>query len=620
MNLPDAFTWHIVCRGASVHGLNFRTLRQAPPPAPAVVQPAAAPRKQRAGREQVSAYDVEALNEPSGDGGGGEEMSFEELRAAHMQRIQRVAADAAAPRDAPPIMPDGCASSGCAAASSDPAAPGPPQGDSPTCAAAAAAAADSQAAEPQAQNVWRQLGREALAHSADSNRASPPASSQPRASPAPEAGEPSCSPAAATAGAAPVAQTAGDTGAMQPALAQAPAAAPSPPHAAAASAPLQLVTEPAAASPAASAAAQQPAAAADVENLPPAAACSPAAAAASPAKRKRGGGLAPRPAGLHLRTTQPALHSPAAAGVGPAASLATAATPAASTAPAAGSLSSPAAAASPAAASPGGEFEDVFAGAFSGSVLDQQPAPLEPTVTISTREAWAAINGMFSSALPHEAAPVTGAVAAPRPPLPRRSSVGGAGARRQGSGPLGGGSGLSRRSSILPSAFTQPIVIREDKQYGSFGIGGRAPGLGGGATFHGSGSASFGGSGGDVPSAEETGPLPMYEDTQFLSGPVSGGDSFGGGVFAGGGFGGGSAADETGGLLVREDTCFLPPAATEAEATGGLGLYEDTQFLTGPVAAPALQLAPQAAFGTPAAAEEVIFFLFFLPILCAHWP
>lgn len=54
----------------------------------------------------------------------------------------------------------------------------------------------------------------------------------------------------------------------------------------------------------------------------------------------------------------------------------------------------------------------------------------EPTVTANTREAWAAINGMFSSALPHESAAVNVDVgggpvaAAPRPPLPRRASLG----------------------------------------------------------------------------------------------------------------------------------------------------------------------------------------------------
>lgn len=57
-------------------------------------------------------------------------------------------------------------------------------------------------------------------------------------------------------------------------------------------------------------------------------------------------------------------------------------------------------------------------------------ATLEPTLTVNTRAAWDAINGMFSAALPHEAAEAgatsaAGAsAAAPRPPLPRRASVG----------------------------------------------------------------------------------------------------------------------------------------------------------------------------------------------------
>lgn len=72
--------------------------------------------------------------------------------------------------------------------------------------------------------------------------------------------------------------------------------------------------------------------------------------------------------------------------------------------------------------------------AMSGLFRQAQSAAMpEPTVTVNTREAWAAINGMFSSALPHETADATAnlaigangpVAAAPRPPLPRRASVG----------------------------------------------------------------------------------------------------------------------------------------------------------------------------------------------------
>jgi hypothetical protein len=124
------------------------------------------------------------------------------------------------------------------------------------------------------------------------------------------------------------------------------------------------------------------------------------------------------------------------------------------------------------------------------------------------------------------------------------------------------------RSSILPSAFTQPIMIREDTEYLSFGDGSltHAPG----ATAL-RGTSGAGGSGGReaaaVPSAaDETGPLPMYEDTQFLTGPAasSGGQLSGtrGRTGSGGSLGDG---DDTAGLLVREDTCFLPDAPVAGE-------------------------------------------------------
>lgn len=124
----------------------------------------------------------------------------------------------------------------------------------------------------------------------------------------------------------------------------------------------------------------------------------------------------------------------------------------------------------------------------------------------------------------------------------------------------------ARRSSILPSAFTQPICIREDTEYLSFCDGAALPASGGHQTLSSSGEGGRGGSqAGAAPSAaDETGPLPLYEDTQFLTGPSassrrqpSGEMGAEGGT---GGCGGISGGDDPIGLLVREDTCFLPDA------------------------------------------------------------
>lgn len=125
-------------------------------------------------------------------------------------------------------------------------------------------------------------------------------------------------------------------------------------------------------------------------------------------------------------------------------------------------------------------------------------------------------------------------------------------------------------------------MIREDTEYLSFGDG-RGGGL---ATAAGGAFPSSSTAGGDIGAAaaapgDETGPLPMYEDTQFLTGPlpgsIAGGNgqqpagsdsaaataSGGGGGFGGSGFGFGG--DDTG-LLVREDTCFLPDAPVAGES------------------------------------------------------
>ena len=132
------------------------------------------------------------------------------------------------------------------------------------------------------------------------------------------------------------------------------------------------------------------------------------------------------------------------------------------------------------------------------------------------------------------------------------------------------------RSSILPSAFTQPICIREDTEYLSFGEAASLPSAGGHSPGGGEGN---GGSSSQAaaapPAADETGPLPMYEDTQFLTGPLaSSGRRPSGEMKAAGRTGGGGGignGDDTTGLLVREDTCFLPdaPVAGEIESRRG---------------------------------------------------
>ena len=129
------------------------------------------------------------------------------------------------------------------------------------------------------------------------------------------------------------------------------------------------------------------------------------------------------------------------------------------------------------------------------------------------------------------------------------------------------------RSSILPSAFTQPICIREDTEYLSFGDGAALPASRADTSLRGSGGDGGSGNAGQAPAAapgaDETGPLPMYEDTQFLTGPSVGGSRQPSGELgARGGNGGGSGGgggDDTTGLLVREDTCFLPDAPVAGE-------------------------------------------------------
>ena len=171
----------------------------------------------------------------------------------------------------------------------------------------------------------------------------------------------------------------------------------------------------------------------------------------------------------------------------------------------------------------------------------------EPTVTLATREAFAALNGMFAAQLPHSRA------ARPAIPLAPRPSA--------GQSLLGSSSVARGATGRSPCEDTRAVPIYEDTQFllapaNSPAAGSRTP-----------------------PAAEATQPLfldaapavAVGEDTQLLT-HVPG-------------------LDRTATLAVYEDTALLPRgggtqsssaqrAAGSVDATVPVQLYEDTQFLT----------------------------------------
>ena len=185
----------------------------------------------------------------------------------------------------------------------------------------------------------------------------------------------------------------------------------------------------------------------------------------------------------------------------------------------------------------------------------------EPTVTLATREAFAALNGMFAAQLPHERA--AGAVA-PRPAVPlgpprqstRRSLVGGA---APGS-PRGRGMLCAAAGAVAAAREdTRTLPIYEDTQFL------RAP-----ATSPADGPAASGLRPVEdtqplfldaAPALDRTATLAIYEDTQLLAqGPLP------------------SARRGAGAPAMR--TAPLSSVAGPGDATAPLRLYEDTQFLT----------------------------------------
>jgi hypothetical protein len=116
-------------------------------------------------------------------------------------------------------------------------------------------------------------------------------------------------------------------------------------------------------------------------------------------------------------------------------------------------------------------------------------------------------------------------------------------------------------------------MIREDTEYLSFGDGIPPPSSSANAVPSTSSSGGAGHEAAGISSAaDETGPLPMYEDTQFLTGPVAGsGSRSSGGIGAGERTGGGCGGDDSTGLLIREDTCCLPDAPVAGEPKKQLG-------------------------------------------------
>jgi hypothetical protein len=205
----------------------------------------------------------------------------------------------------------------------------------------------------------------------------------------------------------------------------------------------------------------------------------------------------------------------------------------------------------------------------SYSSMHAQPASdaaaPEPTVTISTRAAFEALNDMFGARLPHEA---TGRVAPPQSGMQGRSREGAAGFH------------CSVREPA-PQEQDGGFSVYEDTQF----------------------------VGAEAMAAHPDSTMPVYEDTQFLGrgeGPAASPGMHARPQQAGGE-----------GLQLYEDTEFMTEnavpvqsssAAAAAAAAGELQLYEDRQFLSAaqgsrPPHAPRARVLQQRA-GSPAAAAE----------------
>jgi len=194
----------------------------------------------------------------------------------------------------------------------------------------------------------------------------------------------------------------------------------------------------------------------------------------------------------------------------------------------------------------------------------------EPTVTLATREAFAALNGMFAAQLPHDRAARPAIPLVPRPSArqPPLGSLAGGG-WSQGS-PRGCG-----RSGPAPREATRALPVYEDTQFLLAPANSPAEGVRLPATAQDTTQPLFLDA---APPMERTASLSIYEDTQLLPR--------------------GPGLDRTATLAVYEDTALVPQsradpaprpspalraaanAAGSADATAPLQLYEDTQFLT----------------------------------------
>ena len=187
----------------------------------------------------------------------------------------------------------------------------------------------------------------------------------------------------------------------------------------------------------------------------------------------------------------------------------------------------------------------------------------EPTVTLATREAFAALNGMFAAQLPHDRAARPAIPRVPRPSArqPLLGNIAGGG-RSQGSP---GGCG---RAGAVPREDTRELPVYEDPQFLLAPANSPAAGVRLPAAAQDTTQPLFLDA---APAAERTASMAVYEDTQLLAR--------------------GPGLDRTATLAVYEDTALVPqsradpaaqPSATagSADATAPLQLYEDTQFLT----------------------------------------
>ncbi|KAK9825089.1 hypothetical protein WJX74_007567 [Apatococcus lobatus] len=215
---------------------------------------------------------------------------------------------------------------------------------------------------------------------------------------------------------------------------------------------------------------------------------------------------------------------------------------------------------------------------------------VEPTVTISTKAAFEALNSMFSGSLPHEQQAqrevretlhATGQLP-PRPQRPRARGL----STNQPPAPAGttlghpvtNEGGTSFHADAANPSSPAPIGVYEDT--GLLTTDTKAPGMVARGAAQ-SGAEARGSMPGDglATGVEETGGLLVYEDTALLGGTGQRSSGFMGTA--------GGDADETQGFVLYEDTALLQPPASPAgscQEEQGMSFYEDTQFITKPIA------------------------------------